>query len=249
VRGLLARRRRPTQTIVSLTFDDGWSGQYEHARPLLAAHEMRATLFVNSNLVGTADRMTWDELETMAAEDHEIGGHSLDHPDLTSLEHDEAQRQVCEDRNALVARGIRPQSFAYPGGAYDAATAAIVARCGYTSARAAWGLRKLEQPHGDRRPLTERIPPSNAYAILTPCCLWSTTTLGTLRQYVQAAERQGGGWVPLVFHRVCDDCGGETPAPSITPSTFSAFLGWLASRASTGTVVETVADVVSRRFP
>ena len=240
-------RRRHGTTIVSLTFDDGWACQYEHARPILAAHGMRGTFFVNSNLVGAADRVTWSELETMANEGHEIGGHSLEHPDLTSLEPEEARRQIGEDRAALLERGFAPRSFAYPGGAFDAPVARMVRRCGYASARAAWGLRKLEQPRGDRRPLSERIPPGDPYAILTPCCLWSTTPLKALTAYVERAERSGGGWVPLVLHRICDDCGGETPAPSMSPSYFSTFLDWLEPRATAGTVVRTVADVIVPR--
>jgi len=238
------RRRRSGQTVVSLTFDDGWACQFRYARPILNSFGMRATFFVNSNLVGGADRMTWEDLEALAADGHEIGGHTLDHPDLTSLEQDEARRQVCEDRDVLVARGLSARSFAYPGGAYDAALTAIVRECGYESARAAWGLRNLDQPHRDRRPLTESMPPRDAYAILTPCCLRSTTTVATLRRYVETAERKQG-WVPLVFHRVCDDCGGDTPAPSMSATAFSALLEWLASRANTGTVVETVAGVVA----
>lgn len=237
-------RRRHGITTVSLTFDDGWACQYEHARPILAAHGMRGTFFVNSSLVGAADRVTWSELETMANEGHEIGGHSLEHPDLTSLEPEEARRQIGDDRAALLQRGFAPRSFAYPGGAYDSSVARIVRQCGYASARAAWGLRKLEQPHGDRRPLSERIPPSDPYAILTPCCLWSTTPVKTLTRYVERAERSGG-WVPLVLHRICDDCDAERPAPSMTPSSFSTFLDWLEARATAGTIVRTVAAVVA----
>ena len=120
------RGRRTGQTVVSLTFDDGWACQFRYARPILNSFGMRATFFVNSNLVGGADRMTWEDLEALAADGHEIGGHTLDHPDLTSLEQDEVRRQVCEDRDVLVARGFSARSFAYPGGAYDAALTAIV---------------------------------------------------------------------------------------------------------------------------
>lgn len=242
---LLDRRQQEGRTVVSLTFDDGWACQFRYARPILASFGMRATFFVNSNLIGGADRMTWEDLEALASDGHEIGGHTLDHPDLSSLERDEARRQVCDDREALVARGFPARSFAYPGGAYDSAVAAIVRECGYESARAAWGLRNLDQPRRDRRPPTEDIPPPDPYAILTPCCLRSTTTVATLRRYVETAERRRG-WVPLVFHRVCDACGGDTPAPSMSSSAFSALIEWLAARANAGTVVETVADVVSR---
>lgn len=230
--------------IVSLTFDDGWASHYDEARPILDRHGMRGTFFINSALVGTKGRITWEQLGEMAAEGHEIGGHTLDHADLTALDEAEARRQICEDRDALLAHGFAARSFAYPRGAFDAVTTSLVRECGYSSARAAYGLRNLDQPPGDRRPLVERLPLRDPYRILTPCCLWSTTGLERLVTYIEAAERRGG-WVPLVFHRVCDDCGGEDPAPSIDPDTFSSFLGWLERRAPEGTVVLTLGDVVA----
>jgi peptidoglycan/xylan/chitin deacetylase (PgdA/CDA1 family) len=38
------------QTIVSLTFDDGIETQYEVAGPLLAAHGMHGTFYINSDI-------------------------------------------------------------------------------------------------------------------------------------------------------------------------------------------------------
>jgi hypothetical protein len=50
--------------------------------------------------------------------------------------------------------------------------------------------------------------------------------------------------VQIVLHRVCDAC--DTYA--ISPSAFSAFVGWLARRASLGTVTETVREVINTPF-
>ena len=55
-----------------------------------------------------------------------------------------------------------------------------------------------------------------------------------------AAEENGGGWVQLVFHHLCDGCD----AYSITPANFTALLDWLQPRAAQGTVVETTTQVV-----
>jgi len=74
-------------TVVSLTFDDGSWTQWS-ARQTLRDHNMRATFYVNSGL--TTDqpggwRMTWSQLRDLAADGHEITGHTLTHPDLTQL--------------------------------------------------------------------------------------------------------------------------------------------------------------------
>ena len=230
------------QTVVSLNFDDGWASQTA-AASLLETHGMNGTFYVNSNTVGTADRLSWSQLAAINAQGNEIAGHTLDHVDLTAVDATEARRQVCDDRANIVAHGFVLQSFAYPYGEYNASVKTIVRECGYASGRAAFGLRNITATN-DTRPYAGSIPPPDPYAVLTPCCIDSTTPLSSLQNYIVNAENRGGGWVPLVLHRVCDACG-DSPGPSMSPSTLDAFLTWLQPRASNGTVVRTVGQVIA----
>jgi peptidoglycan/xylan/chitin deacetylase (PgdA/CDA1 family) len=231
-------------TVVSLSFDDGWANQTE-AQSTLAAHNMRATFFINSNNVGAPNYLTWSQIEAINSNGHEIAGHTLDHVGLWQVSDDEARRQICEDRQNILARGFVLTSFAYPGGDFEARHETMVRDCGYSSGRGAYGLRRLDQViPGDNRPFAERVPPVDKYAIRTPCCINSTVSLSTLQNYIVNAENAGGGWVPLVLHRVCTNCG-DSPAPSITPATLDGLLTWLAGRTSRGTVVKTVSQVIS----
>ncbi len=62
-----------------------------------------------------------------------------------------------------------------------------------------------------------------------------------------SAETHGGGWVPLVFHGICDDsCTG---ANSVRVATFTAFLDWLQQRSGAGTTVRTVGEVMGGGAP
>jgi peptidoglycan/xylan/chitin deacetylase (PgdA/CDA1 family) len=232
-----------SQTVVSLTFDDGFANQYE-AESTLAAHGMKGTYYVNTGVTGTSGFMSWSQLVALDANGNEVTGHTLDHVDLVAATATEAQRQVCDDRQNLVSRGFVAKSFAYPYGSYDATAEAIVEGCGYASGRGAFGLRNVTSTT-DTRPFASTIPPPDPYAILTPCCIRSDVTLTQLQNYIVGAENNGGGWVPLVLHRICANCGGDAPAPSMTPATFQAFVDWLAQRSSGGTVVRTVAQVMS----
>jgi uncharacterized protein (DUF2267 family) len=56
---------------------------------------------------------------------------------------------------------------------------------------------------------------------------------------VTAAEQNGGGWVQLVFHHLCDQCD----AYSITEANFTALLDWLQTQAPDA-VVRTTFDVI-----
>jgi peptidoglycan/xylan/chitin deacetylase (PgdA/CDA1 family) len=227
------------QTVVSITFDDGTADQ-NAARSILAARGMNATFYVNTGHAGTSGFLSWSDLAGLNADGNEIAGHTLDHVDLTAVSSTEARRQVCDDRSNLTTRGFIAPSFAYPYGEYDSTVKTIVRECGYASGRAAFGLRNITATN-DSRPYAGRIPPPDPYAVLTPCCINSTTTLSSLQNYITQAENNGGGWVPLVLHRLCDACGD----PSVSPATLAALLDWLQPRASHGTVVRTVSQVIS----
>ena len=140
---------------------------------------------------------------------------------------------------ALLNQGFRVTSFAYPFGDKDSVTRQIVIDCNYNSARESGGLRTPTGSSGN--PYAESVPPADAYAIRTHGSVQDTTSLATLQAYVLRAEENGGGWVPIVFHHICDGCG-ETFA--ITPANLAAFLDWLAQRASRGTTVVRMDTVI-----
>jgi peptidoglycan/xylan/chitin deacetylase (PgdA/CDA1 family) len=242
-------------TVVSLTFDDGWDNQ-QTASSMLTAHGMVGTFYVNSQTIGQPGYLSWTQLATSNANGNEIAGHTLTHPDLTTLTATQAKNEICQDRQNILAHGFVVPDFAYPFGAYDVNTgsgsldvSSIVRDCGYASGRGAFGLRNIVATN-DTRPYATTIPPPNLYKIKTPCCInhqqfgGSTPTAAALEDYVTHAETGGGGWVNFVFHRLCDNCGDDAPAPSMSPSEFDAFLDWLRPRAASGTVVRTVAQVV-----
>jgi peptidoglycan/xylan/chitin deacetylase (PgdA/CDA1 family) len=222
----------PAATIVSLTFDDGRASQ-DLARRLLADHGLPGTFYVNSGRLGGPGFLSWAQVDALAGAGHEVGGHTVNHPDLTKVSADEARREVAGDREELLARGYAVTTFAYPYGEghTDDAVRAAVESAGYAVGRRAWGL------HAPGRPDAETVPPGDPWAVKTPDGVRAETPLEALQAMVTAAER-GGGWVPLVFHDVGDGWGDEW---SVSPATFDALLGWLVER---GTVVRTVAQVV-----
>jgi len=59
--GAGTRRLRPRSTVI--TFDDGYADNLRHARPLLARHDVPATVFVTTGYTGGGREFWWDELE------------------------------------------------------------------------------------------------------------------------------------------------------------------------------------------
>jgi len=219
-------------TVVTIQFDDGNADQFA-ALSILQAHGMTATFYVNSGPVGDSTHMTWTQLTDLAAAGNEIAGHTITHANLKHLKTAPARAEVCGDRVALFDHGFQPVSFAYPFGAFDDGTEAVVAACGYNSGRGVSGVN-------GRRVFAETIPPLDAYATRTPPNVKSGTTLATVQSFVTQAEDHDGGWVQIVIHHLCDHCDPY----SMTVADFTAFLDWLAPRAATGTVVRTTAQVI-----
>ena len=226
---------RVIPVIVSIMFDDGTADQYQ-ARAMLASHGgMDATFFVNSAVIGTNPfYMTWDQLQGLYSDGSEIAGHTMFHADLTASDPDEAMRQVCYDRNKLLAHGFPVTDFAYPFGAYNNATKTMVQTCGYNSARGTESFEGLCAPL-----CSESIPPPDPYATRTAG--YGPDGLTLLEQRVTDAERNGGGWVQLLFHGLCTNCGVNGTDPTV----FNSFLNWLQPRGANGaTVVRTVQQVI-----
>jgi peptidoglycan/xylan/chitin deacetylase (PgdA/CDA1 family) len=233
-----------TPVVVTLGFDDGTVDQFQYGYPILSAHGMHATFFVNTGPIDAGDpkHMTWDDLATLSAAGNEIGGHTIDHANIKPLSVADAEHEVCDDRNALISHGLPdPESFAYPFGSFDAQSEAVVHYCGYNSARTVTGVSK-------KGPFGETVPPADAYATRTPPNPKKATKLTTLESYVLNAEAdtQSTDWVQYVFHLVCDKgTGGHCGAYAISREKLGAFLDFLQAEVAAGrVVVETTEQVV-----
>jgi peptidoglycan/xylan/chitin deacetylase (PgdA/CDA1 family) len=216
--------RHASPTTIVLGFDDGLASQYAH-RSILAAHGVNATYFVNSGKVGNPGFVTWAQLADLVADGNEVGGHTLTHANLTSVSATEAQRQVCQDRLALVTHGFDVRNFAYPFGAWNASAKDIVSGCGYLTARTTGGL---DEPP-DCCEFAERVPPKNAMALRA----WEPRTSTTLSEYqdlINRARYGSGGVVDLVLHDVCDgDCAGFDEY-AVRSDVLDSLLTWIAQQ-------------------
>lgn len=83
--------------------------------------------------------MSWDEVKSMASDGFELGGHTVNHPVLSTLEPAAAAREVEEGRAALATElgDSALESFAYPFGRrwdFDGSTVDAVRGAGFRSA-------------------------------------------------------------------------------------------------------------------
>jgi peptidoglycan/xylan/chitin deacetylase (PgdA/CDA1 family) len=98
----------------------------EQARRLDALREM---LGVTSH--AECELATWDEAAQLAEAGMEVGAHTLDHPYLDHLPPAAQGAEITGSVERIHARlGLRPEGFAFPGGAYDAASVEACRRAG-----------------------------------------------------------------------------------------------------------------------
>ncbi len=122
---------------VALTFDDGWSGIYKYAYPILKQYGGTATFYLYTNYINVGGRsLTWDQHRELIAAGFEIGSHTCSHANLpdrkawkgrgpkppeghgsytTRLMHELLDSKLIIEENL----GIRVRSLALPYGAYD----------------------------------------------------------------------------------------------------------------------------------
>ncbi|MFH1183682.1 MAG: polysaccharide deacetylase family protein [Chloroflexota bacterium] len=225
--GTAAGPPSPRDSIISLTFDDGDADNFPSAA-VLRQYGLRATWYIPSGLVGKPGYMTWDQLQALQADGHEIGGHSVDHINIDGLDAQALRHQVCDDRDALQGRGFEPVSFAYPFGGYDQAAVQMVRECGYASGRSIGAGR-------------EDIPPMDAFTLRAYPYIVSDTSFSKLQRYVSGMRKDGGGWMILIFHHVCDACDYF----AVRPDVLHRFIPWLAEQQAQGRIkVRTVGEIV-----
>lgn len=113
---------------VTVTFDDAYASQYRAADEL-EDRGMRGVFFVPVNqLNGTFEgipTMTQQQVRNLVTRGHEIGGHTYNHTNLSTLSPRQVRRSLQQNKAALNRLGITAISFAYPYGA-GASYASIV---------------------------------------------------------------------------------------------------------------------------
>jgi peptidoglycan/xylan/chitin deacetylase (PgdA/CDA1 family) len=135
----------PPAGYAAVTFDDGLRNNHAVALPILRARGIPATVYVATGLVGKDNPwigaggdgaiMNEAQLRDLVVAGWELGGHTMNHADLSTLDY-EACRSEIEDGCSELERiaGPRVETFAYPFGRYGTAALAAVRDAGLLAA-------------------------------------------------------------------------------------------------------------------
>jgi peptidoglycan/xylan/chitin deacetylase (PgdA/CDA1 family) len=251
---------------VSIDFDDGYQSMYDNGLPLLDAVGIKTSQYIvtgspNHAIVnpdqgpvgivdvsGNPDYLSWAEVQTMAANGHEIGAHTRTHQSLSTLcgvtQAGGATKTLCSDvrgnptsaddsldleiagsKADLIAQGLNPLTFAYPYGDYGYPNPAVgqaVQTAGYVGARDSdLGYNGLSACSAG----TSTSQCNHLY----PYYLWSqaaendmNTTQSQVNAWMQYAQ-DNKIWLIILLHRVDDNRPGSSGISiDSTPATAAA---------------------------
>ena len=125
---------------VTISFDDAWDSQYKHALPVLLEYNIPATFYILTDVVKNNDFGYMNEAQVMSLHrlGFEIGGHTVTHPDVTTLEGEDLMRELSESKQYLEELlNTEVSSFAYPFGAYNDAAIKALHDVGFRDGRGA----------------------------------------------------------------------------------------------------------------
>lgn len=162
----LAQPVDPERRRAVITVDDGFNSFLTGAMPLLNEFGFPVTLFINTETVGSADYLGWDQLDSLQERGVEIGNHSHSHAyflnDRDSAYLDRFREDVTRAQALIEERiGVSPEMFAYPYGEYDAGMQEVIRELGFRAAAAQHSGVILKDQDTWALP---RFPMSDAYA-------------------------------------------------------------------------------------
>lgn len=115
----------------SLSFDDGFENQIQVVAPLLDKYNLKATFFVIPPMLNDKDESTarygsWESFKALSQAGHEIGAHTMTHPNLSQMELGSAGEsgtilyELWQSKLEIEKRvGQKVLSIAYPYGDVD----------------------------------------------------------------------------------------------------------------------------------
>ncbi len=192
----------------TITFDDGSSGQFDFALPLLKKYRLGATFFIVTDWtedisikIGEegglqTQRLSWPQVRQIAAAGFEIGSHGTEHRPFDSrLTEDQASAIVKTSKQTIEQKIGKPcVSISFPYSAVDGSIEKALEEAGFLN-----GRRGGDKPNPP-------LPP-NPFRLYSYCIIDSLRP--TPAAFKEVIERNDNQWTILLFHHIYPDSARE----------------------------------------
>jgi peptidoglycan/xylan/chitin deacetylase (PgdA/CDA1 family) len=131
---LLSQKSRPEEKAICLTFDDGWSGNYLHAYPILKEYEFTATFFIATELIGRPFYMNWEHLKEMLPYGMSIQSHTVTHRSLAIMDEKQIIFELQKSKETIEKNlGTKVNHLSLPHGSKNNRIWPLAEKIGYQS--------------------------------------------------------------------------------------------------------------------
>ena len=105
--------------VIIIAFDDSPKTQFTLAKPILDKYGYKGSFFnvctyVNEGSQGKDSRMSWQDLNTLQQQGHDIESHTMTHTDLNNKSIQDLNYEIAGSKQCLLNHGINSTIFAYP---------------------------------------------------------------------------------------------------------------------------------------
>jgi len=191
------REKRDCQApICGITFDDGYKNNYEIAYPLLMKYEIPATIFISTGCISNGQddnykftikkrfagkrMLNWSEVKEMKESGLiDIGAHTHNHEDLTSLSKQDALREIRTSKKIIEDKlDTKIELFSFPGGKFNEDVKELVKSSGFKAGFTSEALINLpnQNPYEVSRISIGRATEELPYFVFKVCGLTDTLT-------------------------------------------------------------------------
>lgn len=177
----------PDKGLITFTFDDGNESVASVIKPMMDVYGYNGVVGITTDFIGTANHMTWQQVEALSQSGWDIASHSKTHTDLATLNTKELIREIVESKHLLRQQGYDADYFLMPYGQrvnWNSDAMAII-KDNYKLCRLAWA-KYLNSASSD------------LYSIGV---ISASFNLATIKSQVDLTERTHG-WLNILIHDV-----------------------------------------------
>ncbi|CAN2249085.1 polysaccharide deacetylase family protein [Bacillus vallismortis] len=129
---MLTQDKKPSEKCVLITFDDGYTDNYEDAYPVMKKYGMKATIFMIGKSIGHQHHLTEDQMKEMAQNGVSIESHTIDHLELNGLSPEQQYSEMADSKKLFDNMFHQETSMiSYPVGRYNEETLKAAKETGY----------------------------------------------------------------------------------------------------------------------